>query len=148
VRSATHEVWHSMMMRCYNTANKDYPRYGGRGIKVCNTWLTYENFLNDMGERPDGMTLDRVYNDSDYGPANCRWASRQDQARNRSTTKLKFNDAVAIVNMHFVEGKSHQKIADTYGVDKSLIGLICRGLRWEGALDHIVEAKETTDGIG
>lgn len=81
-------VWQAMKDRCANTKRKDYPRYGGRGIKVCERWSSFENFLSDMGEPPEGHTLDRVDNDGDYSPDNCRWATRKEQVYNSSRVKI------------------------------------------------------------
>ena len=80
--SRTWVVWSSMRQRCSNPKVRNYDRYGGRGISVCSRWQEFENFLSDMGEAPDGMTLDRIDPDGNYEPGNCRWVSPTVQARN------------------------------------------------------------------
>lgn len=76
-----------------NDANRqNFARYGGRGISICARWDDYNNFLADMGNAPPGMTLDRINNDGNYEPSNCRWATRLQQAQNSSAAKwLEFN---------------------------------------------------------
>lgn len=73
-----------MKERCLNPKHKAYKAYGGRGITVCKRWLVFENFLEDMGERPEGKTLDRKDNDKGYTKSNCRWATKEEQYDNQS----------------------------------------------------------------
>lgn len=81
--------WDSMKQRCLNVKHKSYAIYGGRGIKICDRWLeSFEDFLADMGERPEGMTLDRIDVDGDYTPGNCRWATSETQSNNRTNNRL------------------------------------------------------------
>ena len=76
--------YQSMLQRCTKTTNKDYKNYGGRGINVCERWLnSFEAFLEDMGKRPSGMTLDRIDYNGNYEKSNCRWAPEVVQNRNK-----------------------------------------------------------------
>lgn len=83
----TYNSWKDMFKRCYNKNRRDYKYWGGRGIKVCWRWRSFEAFLADMGERPPGLTLDRIQNSSNYKPGNCRWATRAEQNRNSRNLK-------------------------------------------------------------
>lgn len=76
-----------MMRRCTRVNDPRYPEWGGRGITVCERWLEFPNFLADMGERPPGLTLDRINNDGNYEPGNCRWATRKEQQANRRNSR-------------------------------------------------------------
>jgi hypothetical protein len=75
--------WAGMKRRCFNPRHRWFANYGGRGISVCDDWLSFEAFYADMGDRPSGMTLDRIDNDGDYTPDNCRWADDEQQRQNR-----------------------------------------------------------------
>lgn len=77
-----YRLWVSMVDRCTRQNVPNYPLYGGRGIRVCERWMTFENFYADMGDRPEGMSLDRIDSDGNYEPSNCRWATAKQQANN------------------------------------------------------------------
>ena len=86
--SPEYSVWTAMKKRCLNKNHPDYYRYGGRGIKICKDWiLSFEKFYADMGNRPNGYTLDRIDNDKGYEPNNCRWATLEVQSNNKRNNK-------------------------------------------------------------
>jgi hypothetical protein len=88
VVSSEYRIWQGFIKRCNNPKCKSYPDYGGRGIKVCERWMKFENFLEDMGARPKGKSLDRKNNDGHYCKENCRWATRIEQQSNTRTNRM------------------------------------------------------------
>jgi hypothetical protein len=80
--------WGKMKERCLNPKRKDYKNYGGRGIKICERWLVFENFLEDMGIPPRELSIDRIDHDGNYEPGNCRWATAEQQQNNRSVSRF------------------------------------------------------------
>lgn len=81
--STENDIWRQMRYRCNSPSCKHYPLYGGRGIRVCERWDSFENFLADMGPKPPGLSLERKDNNGNYEPSNCKWATRLEQSRNR-----------------------------------------------------------------
>lgn len=105
-QSKTYRSWADMIRRCDNAADKNY---GGRGIKVCDRWRSFDNFLADMGEKPAGLTLERDDVNGDYEPGNCRWASMRVQTRNKRTNvKL---DEVVLTDAAQALGLTHSAIS-------------------------------------
>lgn len=86
--TATYRVWRNMHTRCENPKVNGYEHYGERGISVCERWFKFENFLEDMGEKPDGLSIDRIDVNGNYEPGNCRWATNAQQAVNRRDNRV------------------------------------------------------------
>ena len=110
-----YKVWKSMKARCLNKNHFAYDRYGGRGITICDSWVSdYMNFKNDMGEKPEGYVLDRIDNDGGYNKENCRWIDRKTSQRNRRCTKKIMYNGKEITAAEFAEmhGLHKRRIAD------------------------------------
>lgn len=107
--TSTYQIWCGMIARCRKPSHGRYKYYGGRGIKVCDRWLKFENFLADMGERPGDLTLDRINNDGNYEPGNCRWAHHIDQIANRRFTKRRQNVTPSSMNSDSINGLDPSK---------------------------------------
>lgn len=85
--SKAYSSWRSMMKRCYQESHTGFKDYGGKGITVCDSWHIFENFYSDMGDPKEGMTIDRINNNGNYSPDNCKWSTKTEQNENRKVTK-------------------------------------------------------------
>ena len=121
VKTPEYSSWQNMKTRCYNKKIKEYKYYGGKGIRVCKRWIdSYENFYNDMGPKPDKTySVDRIDLNGDYSPDNCRWASRIQQANNKTNNRIIVMDGEshALAEWCRIKNKCQKKSS----------GLLCRG---------------------
>lgn len=108
----TYDVWKAMRQRVHNSNHPSYCNYGSRGIKVCEEWEDFANFLKDMGECPKGLTIERINNDGDYEPQNCIWATRAEQMRNTRRTHFinVFGKQMCIADLVLLCHKSRSSI--------------------------------------
>lgn len=110
-KTKEYECWRHLRQRCNNTRNSAYKYYGGRGIKVCDRWNDFRNFLTDMGRKPAGMTIDRIDINGNYEPSNCRWADNKTQQRNKRIHKRTLKGIRVTMT----------EVAEELGVNKSMI---------------------------
>jgi hypothetical protein len=129
-KSAAYSSWASMIGRCETPSAGGYKNYGGRGIRVCARWHSFEDFLADMGEPPYRMSIDRFPNkDGDYGPDNCRWATQSQQMRNTRNTRLTAEIArIALDRM--IGGETMQAVANSLGVTLGCVMSLRYGGSW------------------
>lgn len=132
----------SMRTRCLRKSHSEYKNYGGRGIKICTRWMEYKkgfaNFLEDMGRRPVGMSLDRIDNNGPYSPENCRWATPKEQANNMST------------NLHWeIGGESHTvpEWSEITGIPTAILHNRVKLYKWsiKKALTHPYISRPRSD---
>jgi hypothetical protein len=125
----TYKSYWSMRQRCLYENHDNYINYGGRGIKICDRWLnSFSNFLADMGERPDDMTLDRINNDGDYTPENTKWSTFHEQRMNSRQAKLRDGDKEVIKRLCDEDVKV-KDIAERFGISIWYVYDIRKGRR-------------------
>lgn len=132
-QSATYQTWLNMRRRCLDCRNQDFARYGARGVTICDRWSSFDNFLADMGTKPDGMTLDRIDNDGNYEPGNCRWSTVLHQNQNRSSVRLCALSAVLIRYMAR-RRNSIRRIAEAFDVNSGTVSCVISRHTWPTAL--------------
>ena len=154
--SPEHRSWTSAIGRCYNKTNPAYPRYGGRGIRMCLRWReSFLAFLGDMGPKPSpSHSIDRINNDGNYEPSNCRWATKSEQARNRKDSYVRGDEhyarvrpevlargsrvgtskltekIVANIKRELAAGKNQSETARRFRISVSTVHLIAKGVTW------------------
>jgi hypothetical protein len=125
--TVTYRIWKGMITRCVNPANHAWQYYGGRGIKVCERWMKFENFLADMGPRPAGLSLERENNDGNYEPGNCKWATDDEQANNNRHNRWITHNGETLTlsawaeRLGILRSSLHGRIA-RQGVERALSG--------------------------
>lgn len=154
----TYKSWQSMRERCERPAHIGWRLYGGRGIRVCERWISFENFRADMGERPDGCTLDRIDVNGDYSPENCRWATRTEQGRNMRTNRIVIYHGEAMPICAAIErgtvavGTVHARIRRGWSVDDAIdvrlrtVGLVDLAGNRFGSLTVVSRSQNTKRG--
>jgi hypothetical protein len=130
-KTSTYHIWQAMKDRCYNKKKKAYKRYGGRGIVVCDRWKnSFLAFFNDMGEKPfSGAQIDRIDNDGNYEPSNCRWATSTQNNRNMSSTKINREKVIVIRKKY--NGLNTLELAKEFGVHRTTIYDIVKRRTWK-----------------
>jgi hypothetical protein len=130
----TYGIWDGMRRRCQDPKNPQYKYYGAKGIKVCDKWQKFAGFFDDMGERPKGLTIERIDSKGNYEKSNCKWATMTENLRNRSCVKLDINKVGEIKKL-YNSGKFTQKeIGKLYGVNQDHICRILNNKKWKNEI--------------
>src|SRR5699024_9698380 len=127
-RDRTYKTWKEMRNRCNNPNAHNWKWYGGRGIKVCVRWDDFLSFVEDMGERPEGTTIEKRDNKRYYAPSNCRWATQKEQTRKQA--HCKHNGKVASLRNDRDTGMSYSQLARKYKVSKTSAARCATGITW------------------
>lgn len=127
-KTRTYNIWSHMKARCLRKTHPRFSEWGGRGIKICERWLIFENFLNDMGEAGEYLSIDRIDNNGDYCPENCKWSTTKEQNRNKNNRKIltangkslsvsqwceELNISRSTLNSRIIRGWTDEKIINT-----------------------------------
>ena len=124
-----HDIWHNMHSRCNDSNNSNY---GSRGIKVCDRWKSFENFLEDIGELPTNLhSLERINNDKGYSLDNCTWILLSHQGRNKRASKLTEELVKEIKTLHVTGKYSYAELGRQFNIDGSHVRKLVVGLRWK-----------------
>ncbi len=138
-KTPEYHAWQAMRARCERPSFVAFKWYGGRGIKVCDRWQKYEQFLSDMGRKPTAKhSLDRIDNSGNYEPSNCRWATREEQMRNTRACVLT-EATIAHAKELREGGMAIRSIARTLGVSEKTLGSMFRGQTWKPARAKLEE---------
>jgi len=135
-KSPTYRSWKEMRQRCLNPKSDKWKWYGGRGIKICDQWSSYMIFLADMGERPLGMTIDRIDNNGNYEPTNCMWATQLDQTRKQEKNVLT-EEIASQLRVDREYGMTYQALSEKYGISKATAHRCVAGKTWAIVKRHL-----------
>jgi hypothetical protein len=139
-RHPLYRTWNGMIQRCTHLHNKDYPRYGGRGITVCDRWMDVRNFIADMGNRPNNSTLDRIDNNKGYSPSNCKWSKPIEQGNNKSNNRtLKLDNTVY---------SSLAEAARKFNIPESTLRNRLKTMSFEEAISIPISSKNKKHHVG